>query len=295
MLSTSLPTPAHMGLPDGSERAPHSYSFAPEVDTISSQRARFYHSGDVTVRGIHVLAFCTTITSPGLQPIARQVRRVTFDFEDVRPTRAGLEAVADALAAMTNLEELTLLGMPNRDTDGWILRRATFKLRLFVTSMSLTSKDVLDFLRAQPDITNLGTLSPPPPDMPTKNAYQHMPFPADVVPRLTTLDCSAPFLLSLQAASPPTRPLTNMRVDLNRLNPNIESEALKALAAFSSSVKRLSLRRSALRQLPATGDRSGAMSMATVLNRAAPNRRWSKTEFLEMHDGTYDAVSELSA
>ena len=297
MLSTSFPTPAHKALPEASAQVPHPCSFASEVDAVNPQRICFYHSGEVSVRGAHVLAFCNTITSPGLQPIARQVRRVTFDFEHVRPTRACLEAVADALAAMPNVEELTLLGMPNRDIDGWILRGATFRLWLFATTMSLTSKDVLDFLRAQPDITSLGTFSPPLPDMPqaAKNAYQHMPFPADVARRLTTLDCSAPFLLSLQAASPPTRPLVNMRVDLNRLNPNVESESLKALAAYSSSVKRLSLRRTTLRQLPATGDRSGALSMAAVLNRAAPNKRWARTEFLEMYDGTYDAVSHMSS
>lgn len=293
MLSTSFPTPAPMSLPV-SERTAHPCSMVSDVDNTMLHRPRAHNSSEVSVRGPHVLAFCTTIASPGLQPIARQVRKATFDFEGVRPTYAGLNGVADAVAAMTNLEELTLLGMPDRDTDGWVLRGASFRLRLFMTTLSLTSKDVLDFLRSQPNITTLATISPLPPDMSTKNVYQHMSFPTDAVPRLTTLDCSAPFLISLQAASPPTRALTNMRVDLNRLNPNIESEALKALAAFSSSVKRLSLRRSALRQQPASGDRSGAMSMATVLNHAAPNRRWSKVEFLEMHDGTYDAVSHLA-
>lgn len=289
MISTSLPTSAHIGL--HTEQLVHPCSSVPEVDSPGPQRARFCHFPEGTVRGTPIIPFCTTVTAPGLQLIARQVRKVTFDFDGVRPTHADLETVADALAAMTSLEELSLLGMPNRDTDGWVLRRATPKLRLFMTNISLTSMDVIDFLRSQPAITHLGTLTPPP--IPTRNAYQHMPFPADVVPRLTTLDCSASFLISLQAASPPTSSLTNMSVDLNRLNPNVENEALKALAAFSSTVRRLSLRRSVLRHQPASGDQSGAMSMSTVLDRTSPNRRWPRLEFLEMHDGTYDAVSRL--
>jgi len=287
MLSTSFPSPAHLALSD-SERAAHPYSFVSEVDNAFPSRVRFYHSGEVNARGIHVLAFCSTVTTPEMQSIARQVRRLTFDFEDVRPARAGLDMVADALAAMSNLEQLTLLGMPTRDFDGWILRRTTFRLRSFCTNLSLISMDVLNFLRRQPGLTSLTTTSPPASDAPTKSAYQHMPFPMDAVPRLSTLDCCAPFLLSLQAASPPTRPLTHLRVDLNKLNPCIEIEALKALAAFSSTVRRLSLRRSALRLSPAS-DRSGAMSMTSVINRMAMKRRWAKLHFLEMRDGTYDA------
>ncbi|KZT74315.1 hypothetical protein DAEQUDRAFT_187966 [Daedalea quercina L-15889] len=290
MLSTSHPTPAHLALSD-TERPTHPHAFVPGLDNAAvSQRVRFYHPSDVNVRGIHVLAFCSTIVSPGLQPIARQVRRLTVDFADVRPARAGLEILADALAAASGIEELTLLGMPAPDTDGWVLRKATFRLRQFTTNLALTSKDVLDFLRAQPDITALGARAPPPPDAPTKSAYQHMPFPTDLAPCLRTLDCTAPFLLSLQAAAPPTRQLANLRVDLNRLNPSVESEALRALATFSSTARRLSLRRSTLRQSPAL-DRSGALSMGSVVGRLAENRRWSRLRFLEMHDGTYDAVS----
>ncbi|KAH9938225.1 uncharacterized protein B0H18DRAFT_1112404 [Fomitopsis serialis] len=134
MLSTSFPSPAHLPLSD-SERAAHPYSFVSEVDALPP-RVRCYHSGEVNARGIHVLAFCSTITTPEMQPIARQVRRLNFDFEDLRPARAGLDMVADALAAMSNLEQLTLFGLPTRDSDGWILRRATFRLRSFCTNLS---------------------------------------------------------------------------------------------------------------------------------------------------------------
>ncbi|TFY60799.1 hypothetical protein EVJ58_g4917 [Rhodofomes roseus] len=287
MLSTSFPSPAHLALSD-SERAAHPNSFVSEVDNAVLPRVRFHHTGDVYVRGIQVLAFCRTIASPEFESIARQVRRLDMDFEDVRPTRAGLEMVANALAAMSNLDELVLLGLPSREADGWVLRKVTGRLRLFCTNLSIVSWDMLDFLRRQQDIVHLGTRSPPASEAPMRNAYQHMPFPTDVVPRLRTLDSPAPVLLSLQAASPPTRPLTHMRIDLNKLHPNVESEALKALAAFSSTVKRLSLCRSALRLSPAS-DRSGAMCMASVINRIAMNRRWAKLEFLEMRDESYDA------
>ncbi|PCH41116.1 hypothetical protein WOLCODRAFT_131710 [Wolfiporia cocos MD-104 SS10] len=247
--------------------------------------------GVVNVRGISVIAFCSTITSPGLQQIGKQVRKMIIDFDDVRPTRAGLELVSAALSLLTNLTDLTLMGLPS-DNDGWILRGAPFSLDRFVTNLPLVSKDVLDFLARQPNVTELGTTSPPPhtAQPQPQGTYQYYPFPNHIAPRLTTLDCPAPFLLSLLAATPPTRPLTSLRVDLNRMHSLVEGDALTALALFSGTVERLSLRRSVLRTSPIS-DSMVAMNMASVISRVATKRHWPKLRFLEMRDGKYNSTT----
>lgn len=289
MLSAPLPSPSHFS-PSESGMIPYSSALTFESEAEVPKLLRFCYTGEVDARGADVLAYCTTLTAPGLPHMARRVRKMTLDFGTVRPAPAALELVADALAAVTNLEELALFGMPSRENDGRVLRNASFKLHTFSTNLSLTSKDVLDFLSRQQGLTRIRTISPPATEVPQRNAYQHMPFPHSVVPLLRALDCPAPFLMSLLAASPPTRPLTSLRVDLNRMNPLVESEALRALSTFSSTVKRLSLCRSVPRASPAS-DSSGAMTMSSVMNCLAAKRKWSKLQFLEMRDGVYDSVS----
>lgn len=149
---------------------------------------------------------------------------------------------------------------------------------------------MIDFLRRQPALAELSTTSPPPHLVQPRSTYAHFPFPHEVVPNLHTLDCPAPFLFSLQVATPPTRPLMNMRLDLNRLNSLVEIEALTALATYSATVERLSLRRSVLRTSPAL-DSVVALNMASVISRVANKRQWSKLKFLEMRDGMYDSYS----
>lgn len=282
----TMPTPSHY---DSQYTAPIPVAITDEMES-TVVHGRLQHNGVVSVSGANVIPFCQTVVLPGLQRVAHQIRKLSIDFGSERPTHSNLEHLSAALEALPNCTNLTLLGLPSVEYDGWVLRNTTFSLTRLVTNLSLTSKDVIDFLRRQPALAELSTTSPPPHLVQPRSTYAHFPFPHEVVPNLHTLDCPAPFLFSLQVATPPTRPLMNMRLDLNRLNSLVEIEALTALATYSATVERLSLRRSVLRTSPAL-DSVVALNMASVISRVANKRQWSKLKFLEMRDGMYDSVS----
>ncbi|OSX60302.1 hypothetical protein POSPLADRAFT_1058477 [Postia placenta MAD-698-R-SB12] len=282
----TMPTPSHY---DSQYTAPIPVAITDETES-TVVHGRLQHNGVVSVSGANVIPFCQTVVLPGLQRVAHQIRKLSIDFGSERPTHSNLEHLSAALEALPNCTNLTLLGLPSVEYDGWVLRNTTFSLTRLVTNLSLTSKDVIDFLRRQPALAELSTTSPPPHLVQPRSTYAHFPFPHEVVPNLHTLDCPAPFLFSLQVATPPTRPLMNMRLDLNRLNSLVEIEALTALATYSATVERLSLRRSVLRTSPAL-DSVVALNMASVISRVANKRQWSKLKFLEMRDGMYDSYS----
>lgn len=204
-MTAALPSPVTTPL-----QAPHddpscSMSFSYVVqnpgDAAPIARGRFHHSGTVNLRGANIVPFCTTVTTPGLTKIARQIRKLIIDFEDVHPTDDELELLCMTLLLCNSCTDLTLLGLPSAEFDGWMLRDTSFSLDRFVTNLSLTSKDVLDFLRRQPNITELSTTSPPPHMVQPKSTYQHLPFPNEITPNLRSLDCPAPTCASTLTAS----------------------------------------------------------------------------------------------
>ncbi|OBZ70152.1 hypothetical protein A0H81_09945 [Grifola frondosa] len=247
---------------------------------------------EVSARGLSVMAFCKTITMPGLQDISRNVRSLSLVLEDIRPSSDDLTVIAQALEALTHLEQLTLLGLPFPDSDGLVLRNTSFSLRKFVSDLSLCSKDVLEFLARQTCLVELGTTSSLPTAWsraPIRCQPQYRILPNELIPDLKVLDCPASLLLSMLLASPPTRTITNLRVDLNRASSLLETDALVALASFSPTLKRLSLRRD---MVGSGARRSRAMrSMADVLDRIGEKRRWTALKFLELEDGPYDLTS----
>ncbi|KAI0952142.1 hypothetical protein AcV7_008038 [Taiwanofungus camphoratus] len=293
VLNPAAQSPFHTPLDEEALHALKSPLLPPTpAQPTSESGTRPQYSGVVSLRGISTLAFCKTITTPGLEHVASHVHSLTLAFEDVCPSHLGLQLVSSALAELTNLRDLTMLGMPSPESDGWVLRKASFSLDRFVTDLSLSSKDVLDFLARQTNITEMGTTSAAPsPTAHLKNAGQYHPFPSSLVRGLHTLDCPAPFLLSLLRSTPPTRPITSLRVDLNRLPPFVEVDALTALAMFSTKLKRLSLRRTVIGTAAATDESSAVgLSMTSLLNRIGAKRRWPVLKLLEIHDGSYDST-----
>ncbi|CCM03145.1 uncharacterized protein FIBRA_05267 [Fibroporia radiculosa] len=287
--TSSVHTPL-LSLHEADSDHPISFPFALRNPNFEEAplRARFHHTGVVNVRGMDIMSFCTTITAPGLRRIARQVWKMTIDFEDIRPTHEGLELVSTTLTSLTSCTDLTLLGLPSVEKDGWILRDTTFQLERFATNLSPTSPDVLAFLEGQSHITELNTMCPHPHVVRPEAMHQPVPFPNELIPALNTVECPAPFLVSLLCPAPDVRPLTSLRVDLSTQNAQVtESEALTALGTISENVGRLSLRRSMCRTT-AMPRHVVEQNLTGAIDQLATKSPWKKLRFLEMRDGMYD-------
>lgn len=228
--------------------------------------------------------------NPIFHSMAQDLHTLSLVFDHARPTRDDLQDVSDALAMMTNLEDLTLMALPSPDSDGWILRSASFSLRRFTSNLSLSSKDVQSFLDRQSTIFELCTTSTLRSSRGhSTNTAPYDPLPLKLLPSLTHLDCPAPVLLSILLASPPMRPLTHLRVDFTGMKSLEVSEALATLSLFSSTLQSLSLRRGSGAN-PETGGVVG-LTIADVVDRFAERRRWTALKFLELSDGPFDPVS----
>ncbi|OCH92921.1 hypothetical protein OBBRIDRAFT_802274 [Obba rivulosa] len=224
--------------------------------------------------------------------MAQELRTLSLIFDDARPSREDLQEVSDALAVMSNLEELTIMGLPSPDLDGWILRRCSFALRRFCSNLSLSSKDVQSFLGRQSDIIELGSTSSLRSSRGNSpNMAPYDPLPLKLLPNLTHLDCPAPVLLSILLASPPMRPITHLRADFTGVKSLEESEALACLSLFNTTIENLSIRRAVGGNhiSPASGSVVG-LSTADFVERFAERRRWTSLKFLEFLDGPFDAT-----
>ncbi|EMD40790.1 hypothetical protein CERSUDRAFT_91535 [Gelatoporia subvermispora B] len=273
-----------------------------DVHTVYDEKATFDHDEDPmlpvqtpgagTVRGKYIAPFCKMLKSTIFQNMTQELKTLSLVFEDTCPSLDELQEVSDALATMSNLEDLTLMGLPSPDSDGWILRRCSFSLRRFRSNLSLSSKDVQSFLNRQSSIVDLSSTSCLRSSRGhSNNTAPYDPLPLKLLPNLTHLECPAPVLLSILLASPPMRPLTHLRVDFTGIKSLEESEALACLSLFSSTLESLSVRRvpPSGQPNPANGGVVG-LSTGDFVERFAERRRWPKLTFLELIDGPFDAT-----
>lgn len=130
-------------------------------------RAQHERQREVFLNAHSIVAFCETALIPGFDLMAKLFTRLTLSFDKpagsqfIRPSPMPWVMGKEVLGVMTNLKDLTITGLPNPSTDGWILDGCAVLLDRFCTDLSFQSKEMIHFFKKQRRLTELYLLPHP--------------------------------------------------------------------------------------------------------------------------------------